>query len=209
MPPEGGFTRVPFSRSEAGHVWKMSGASATSVSVAAPEYRTRRRGLVAETVIVALADDGASYAGTASSSMIFSVAVEGSSCASDQKPTLHRDGIQRGHAPHPPVISLPRRAMRAFEFGGYRTRAGTRVNTSILFAHRMPNIWPEPDRFDHCASPRRHRADVTNSPMPRSAAARISVSACISPTRRRNASPTISSVRARCRCRPTISHAGR
>ena len=48
----------------------------------------------------------------------------------------------------PPVISLPRRATREFEFGGYRIPAGTRVNTSILFAHRMPEIWPEPERFD-------------------------------------------------------------
>jgi cytochrome P450 len=48
----------------------------------------------------------------------------------------------------PPVISLPRRAMRAFEFGGYRIPAGTRVNTSILFAHHMPDIWPEPERFN-------------------------------------------------------------
>jgi cytochrome P450 len=48
----------------------------------------------------------------------------------------------------PPVISLPRRAMRDFEFGGYRIPAGTGVNASILFTHRMPEHWPEPDRFD-------------------------------------------------------------
>ncbi len=48
----------------------------------------------------------------------------------------------------PPVISLPRRAMREFEFGGYRIPAGTRVNTSILFVHHMPEIWPEPERYD-------------------------------------------------------------
>jgi len=48
----------------------------------------------------------------------------------------------------PPVISLPRRAMRDFEFAGYRIPAGTRVNTSILFAHHMPEFWPEPERFD-------------------------------------------------------------
>jgi cytochrome P450 len=48
----------------------------------------------------------------------------------------------------PPVISLPRRAMRDFEFGGYRFPAGTRVNTSIIFTHHMPAIWPEPGRFD-------------------------------------------------------------
>ena len=48
----------------------------------------------------------------------------------------------------PPVISVPRRATRDFEFGGYRIPAGTRVNTGILFTHNMPEIWPEPKRFD-------------------------------------------------------------
>jgi len=48
----------------------------------------------------------------------------------------------------PPVISLPRRALREFSFGGYRIPAGARCNTSILFAHHMPEIWPEPERFD-------------------------------------------------------------
>jgi cytochrome P450 len=48
----------------------------------------------------------------------------------------------------PPVISLPRRATRDFEFAGYRIPAGTRVNTSIIFTHHMPEIWPEPERFD-------------------------------------------------------------
>jgi cytochrome P450 len=48
----------------------------------------------------------------------------------------------------PPVISLPRRAVRAFEFGGFRIPAGARVNSSIIFAHHMPEIWPEPRRFD-------------------------------------------------------------
>ena len=48
----------------------------------------------------------------------------------------------------PPVISLPRRAMRDFAFGGYRFPAGTRVNTSIIFTHQMAEIWPEPRRYD-------------------------------------------------------------
>jgi cytochrome P450 len=48
----------------------------------------------------------------------------------------------------PPVISLPRRALRDFEFQGYRMPAGTRVNTSIIFTHHMPELWPEPERFD-------------------------------------------------------------
>jgi cytochrome P450 len=48
----------------------------------------------------------------------------------------------------PPVISLPRRAMRAFEFAGYRIPAGTAVNASVLYTHHMPEHWPEPERFD-------------------------------------------------------------
>ena len=48
----------------------------------------------------------------------------------------------------PPVISLPRRAMRDFEFAGYRIPAGTGVNASILYTHHMPEHWPEPERFD-------------------------------------------------------------
>jgi cytochrome P450 len=46
------------------------------------------------------------------------------------------------------VISLPRRAMREFEFAGYRFPVGTRVNTSIIFTHHMAEIWHEPRRFD-------------------------------------------------------------
>jgi cytochrome P450 len=48
----------------------------------------------------------------------------------------------------PPVISLPRRAQREFEFGGQRVPAGASVFNSILFTHHMPDVWPEPERFD-------------------------------------------------------------
>jgi cytochrome P450 len=48
----------------------------------------------------------------------------------------------------PPVISLPRRATRDFEFRGYRIPAGAGVNASILFTHHMAEHWPEPERFD-------------------------------------------------------------
>ena len=62
----------------------------------------------------------------------------------------------------PPVPSLPRRALRDFEFGGYRIPAGTQVGIGITWTHRMPDIWPEPDRFDPMrftpeASKGRHR----------------------------------------------------
>jgi cytochrome P450 len=48
----------------------------------------------------------------------------------------------------PPVPSLPRRALRDFEFMGHRIPAGTPVNVSPMMTHRLPDVWPEPDRFD-------------------------------------------------------------
>ena len=48
----------------------------------------------------------------------------------------------------PPVPSLPRRAMRDFEFKGFRIPAGTTVIINPLYTHFMPEIWPEPDRYD-------------------------------------------------------------
>jgi cytochrome P450 len=48
----------------------------------------------------------------------------------------------------PPVPSIPRRAIRDFTFKGFAVPAGTGVGTNPLFSHHMPEIWPEPDRFD-------------------------------------------------------------
>jgi cytochrome P450 len=48
----------------------------------------------------------------------------------------------------PPLPVIPRRAVRDFEFMGHRIPAGTQVAVSSLFTHRMPEIWPEPDKFD-------------------------------------------------------------
>lgn len=48
----------------------------------------------------------------------------------------------------PPVPSIPRRAMRNFSFRGYAIPAGTLVAINPLYTHHMPEIWPEPDRFD-------------------------------------------------------------
>jgi cytochrome P450 len=49
---------------------------------------------------------------------------------------------------NPPVPSIPRRAVRSFDFGGYHFPAGTHASISPLFTHRMPDIWPEPLVFD-------------------------------------------------------------
>lgn len=48
----------------------------------------------------------------------------------------------------PPVPNMPRRALRDFEFGGYRIPAGTPVGISPAAVHADPAHWPEPDRFD-------------------------------------------------------------
>ncbi|WP_295847519.1 cytochrome P450 [Tardiphaga sp.] len=48
----------------------------------------------------------------------------------------------------PPVPSIPRRATRAFSFKGFDFPAGTLVGLNPLFTHHMPEIWPDPDRFD-------------------------------------------------------------
>jgi len=48
----------------------------------------------------------------------------------------------------PPVPSLPRRAVRAFEFGGYQIPAGTTVGVSVGYTHKMPEHWPDPETFD-------------------------------------------------------------
>ena len=48
----------------------------------------------------------------------------------------------------PPVPSMPRRAVRDFTFKGYAIPAGTMVGINPLFTHHMPEIWPEPEKFD-------------------------------------------------------------
>ena len=51
----------------------------------------------------------------------------------------------------PPVPSLPRRAVRDFEFMGYRIPAGAGININPLYTHHMPQIWPDPERYDPIA----------------------------------------------------------
>src|SRR3954463_10391312 len=48
----------------------------------------------------------------------------------------------------PPVPSMPRRAVRDFTFMGYAIPAGTSLGVNPLFTHHMPDIWPDPDKFD-------------------------------------------------------------
>jgi cytochrome P450 len=48
----------------------------------------------------------------------------------------------------PPVPGIPRAAVRNFQFEGREIPAGTRVAVSPLFTHRMPDLWPEPLKFN-------------------------------------------------------------
>ena len=48
----------------------------------------------------------------------------------------------------PPVPSLPRRALRAFSFGGFDIPAGAQVGLNVAATHHDPAQWPEPERFD-------------------------------------------------------------
>lgn len=48
----------------------------------------------------------------------------------------------------PPVPSLPRRALRQFEFGGYTIPAGSHVGISVGWTHHCADYWPDPERFD-------------------------------------------------------------
>jgi cytochrome P450 len=48
----------------------------------------------------------------------------------------------------PPVPSMPRRALREFEFGGYRIPAGTNVGINIHWTHHSSDYWDDPERFD-------------------------------------------------------------
>ncbi|UVO51077.1 cytochrome P450 [Sphingomonas sp. SUN019] len=62
----------------------------------------------------------------------------------------------------PPVPSIPRRALRDFEFGGYQIPAGSFVGVNPAYTHHMADIWPDPEAFDPLrftpeASKGRHR----------------------------------------------------
>lgn len=48
----------------------------------------------------------------------------------------------------PPVPSIPRRALRTFEFGGYTIPAGTQVGVNVHMVHHQEEHWPNPSRFD-------------------------------------------------------------
>ena len=48
----------------------------------------------------------------------------------------------------PPVPMIPRRAVKDFEFQGYKVPAGSGVGINTLYTHHMEEHWPDPERFD-------------------------------------------------------------
>ena len=48
----------------------------------------------------------------------------------------------------PPVPSMPRRALKEFEFGGYRIPAGAHVGINIYHTHHDEEYWDDPWSFD-------------------------------------------------------------
>jgi len=49
---------------------------------------------------------------------------------------------------YPPLSTIPRIATRAFEFGGYSIAPNTLVVTYPIHTHHMPELYPDPFRFD-------------------------------------------------------------
>jgi len=49
---------------------------------------------------------------------------------------------------YPPAWIGPRRALESFEFAGVPVPAGIPVNYCSWASHRLPDIWPDPERFD-------------------------------------------------------------
>jgi cytochrome P450 len=49
---------------------------------------------------------------------------------------------------YPPAWIGPRRALEQFEFAGMPVPGGVPVNYCSWASHRLPDVWPEPERFD-------------------------------------------------------------
>ena len=49
---------------------------------------------------------------------------------------------------YPPVINVPRGVLEDVEFAGYTIPAGSQVRVCLAGCHRLPNVFPDPDRFD-------------------------------------------------------------
>ncbi|WP_435416829.1 cytochrome P450 [Parerythrobacter aurantius] len=82
---------------------------------------------------------------------------EGKELAYDQlgEPELTEMAFKEALRHIPPVPSMPRRALKGFEYGGYHIPAGTGVGINIHLVHHMEEYWDSPFTFD----PMRFTAD--------------------------------------------------
>lgn len=64
-----------------------------------------------------------------------------------QQVTLER-AVREGERLHPPLILLVRKALREFEYAGFRIAPGTMVMVSPALSHRLPTVFKDPHRFD-------------------------------------------------------------
>ena len=48
----------------------------------------------------------------------------------------------------PPVPSMPRRALKEFVFMNHVIPAGAHIGINPMMTHRLPDVWPEPEKFD-------------------------------------------------------------
>jgi cytochrome P450 len=48
----------------------------------------------------------------------------------------------------PPVPSMPRRAVKEFTFMNHVIPAGAHVGINPMMTHRLPDVWPNPEKFD-------------------------------------------------------------
>ena len=49
---------------------------------------------------------------------------------------------------YPPLTSIPRKALRDCEFGGFQIPRGTPVGISPIHTHQLPSLWTKPTEFD-------------------------------------------------------------
>jgi cytochrome P450 len=71
--------------------------------------------------------------------------VEGLAAGSSAELELAMDETLRLY---PPAWIGPRRALEPFEFAGAQVPAGVPVNYCSWASHRLPDVWPQPERFD-------------------------------------------------------------
>ncbi|MBP6380155.1 MAG: cytochrome P450 [Sphingorhabdus sp.] len=79
-----------------------------------------------------------------------SIAPAGSAISSDQLDAFEMTeyAFKESLRLIPPVPSIPRRALKDFEFMGYKIPAGTTVSINPTVTHMMPEYWENPEVFD-------------------------------------------------------------